>query len=192
MATCEAVIRSAFRRARLRAAGVPLDDVSAEVGLERLQGLYQQLANGLLGRVVDYYLTSGAYTAEENQRIYKASPASVITIPSTITDADTGETRAPLDGAFIVVVDPVAGTSALHLYNAIMGQWQDVDGLALADTAPLSLQFEEAIKDLLAVALLSETGVEPSKGLARNAGMGRLALATRPQTKSKSAVLVYY
>jgi hypothetical protein len=204
MATCAEVIRSAFRRSGVAAAAVTLSAANQQIGLERLQGMYiEWVGSGLFGKFCDYYLTSGDYTAKEFQRIFKADDASVVTIPDTVTDACTGLTRAPLDGACIVVVDPNtsetqtepetdAGFEAgIHLYDALKG-WSTLNDLEVTDYAPLSGRFEEGIKSLLAVALCDEYGYSIPPKLARDAGMAKLRIVSRNDRPRKPSRVEYY
>lgn len=192
MTTCSDIIASAFRRSGVLGATVAVDSTWAAVGLERLKGMYERMAQGLFGKTEPYYLSSGAYTAKENQWIYKASGASVVTIPPTVLDDDTGLTRAPKDGAFIRITDPNTNIPVLWVYNAGLGKWQELYTLAAGDVAPISSEYEEALKDMLAVILCDENGQEPSRMLASNAGLGKLAIASRYSVTRKSAKQVYY
>jgi len=113
MTTCRDVIKSAYRRSGIMAAGVNLNASQANIGMERLVGLYGSLIEGgMFGRICDKYLDTDTYTAEEGQRVYQSIPATV-TIPTTVVDTGTGLTRQPLDLAFIIVVDPVSGEPEL-------------------------------------------------------------------------------
>lgn len=192
MATCEAIIRSALRRGGVIGKGVTPDPEQARIGLERLQGMFERMSNGLLGRVEDYYLDSGNYTAKEGQRIFKNSALGTVTISSTFTDEDTGQTRAPLDGALIVVVNRATSITNFWVYNAMIATWQDIKDLDLTDECPLSGQFEEALKDMLACLICDEIGLPIPPLVASNASLGKLSIATRPQTKPRSAKNKYF
>jgi len=179
MTTCRDVIKSAYRRSGIMAAGTNLNASQSNIGMERLVGLYQNLIEGgMFGRVEDKYLDSAVYTAEEGQRVYQ-SVAATVTIPTTVTDKSTGLTRQPLDLAFIIVVDPVTEVPEYWLFDRMRGAWSAVHGLTLTSQAPLTPRHDEAIKDLLAEALLEETGQPMPRELLRRVGRARLALATR-------------
>lgn len=192
MTTCSEIINSAYRRAGVIGASVVPDNLQATIGLERLVGLYERMAQSLLGTVDEYYLASGAYTAVENQRIFKASGTSVITLPVTVVDASTGRTRAPLDGALVLVADPNTTIPVKWIYNAAYAKWQDMATLAAGDVAPLTGQYTEALKDILGVLLCDENYLEPSKMLATNAALGKLAIASRYTTTKSSAKQVFF
>jgi len=191
MTTCRDVIKSAYRRSGIMAAGVNLNASQANIGMERLVGLYGSLIEGgMFGRICDKYLDTATYTAEEGQRVYQSIPATV-TIPTTVVDTGTGRTRQPLDLAFIIVVDPVSGEPEYWLFDGMRGQWASIHGLTLTAQAPLTPRFDEAIKDLLAEALLEETG-QPTPGeLLRRVGRARLSLATRRVGGRKTGKGVY-
>lgn len=194
MATCADIIKAAYRRAGVVGSKVPLSEDQAAIGLEQLQGMYQEMSNGLFGQVIDYYLSGGNYTASEQQRIYKNTTGSVITIPPTVTDADTGLTRAPLDGAMIVVVDPalVVNKPTIWLYNAAIAKWQSIVDLALTDVAPLSYQFEEPLRNILAAIVADENNLPVTSIIARRAGLGKLAIANRRQQASRVSSAEYF
>lgn len=191
MSTCQDIIKSACRRGGLVGKGVILDAELANIGLERLIGIYRTMSNGLLGQVVDYYLTSGPYTATEQQRIYQADGTSVITIPVSLTDADTGITRAPLDGALIIVVRP-GSVQVIWLYNTIIAAWQDIVTLGLTDVAPMSGEFDEQLKDMLAVLMCNEAGLPVPPETSRGAALGKVAIASRYQTRAKASCNEYF
>jgi len=191
MTTCRDVIKSAYRRSGVMAAGVNLNASQANIGMERLIGLYQTLIEGgMFGRVCDKYIDTVTYTAEEGQRVYK-SVASTVTIPPTVVDTGTGLTRQPLDLAFIIIVDPVSGEPEYWLFDRMRGQWAAIHDLTLTAQAPLTPRFDEQIKDLLAEALLEETG-QPTPGeLLRRVGRARMTLATRRVGERKTGTGIY-
>lgn len=193
MALCEEIIRSAFRRSGIAAAGVPLNATRMTVGLEYLQGMYRTFVNGaLFGRLTDYYLSSGNYTASEGQRIYKNAPASVITIPPTLTDPNTGATRAPLDAAMIVVVDPATNVPAMWIYNTMLAKWQNVANLVPGDVAPMSMEWDDQLKDLLAVYICDENTLSVTPVLAKKVGLAKIAIASRYGNPRVDGVAEYY
>lgn len=192
MTKCSDIIASAYRRSGIASAVEPIGAYEAAVGLERLKGMYERMTNGLLGQVCDFFLSSGAYTAMEGQRIYKNDPTSVITLPVTVADLPTGKQRMPKDGSFIIIVDPATNSSLRYIYNASIATWQEITGVGASDEAPLSGQFEEALRDILGVLLNDENGQEPTKTLASNAAMGKLSIASRYQTVRTDAKQVMF
>lgn len=211
MTTCLNILKSAYRRSGIVAAGVNLNATQVQIGMERLIELYDRgIQTGLFGRLTDYYLTSGNYTALEWQRIFKASAGSTITLPQFynlsnnagdpsdygfsggnatraqeqigggINRTSDGSSRAPFDGAVVVVVDKATTpfTTTTHIYDATAG-WIQASQLNRTSYAPLSGRAEAHIKNLLAIDLLGENGLQVDPILLRNAGMARMYLATK-------------
>ena len=192
MATCREVIQSGYRRSGLLAFGVAMNAAQAQVGLDLLQGLYNNfIVGGMFGRATDYFYDSlTALEAAEGQRIFNKQGA-VITLPAQVNDqAIGGGIRAPKDGAFIVVVNP-AGLPESYLYDAGLAQWQSIPGLQLSDQAPLSGRFEDHIKNMVAVRLLGESGQPTPLELMRAEGRARMALAYRQDGERPSVKGVY-
>lgn len=180
MATVLETLKSAYRRSGLVAAGVNLNQTQTAVGLERLQALYRgMLASGLLGLFTDVYLEDDtAYEANEQERVYNGEVATV-TFPVTVLDDITGKTRAPRDGAAIVVVNPDTNVPVIKIYDAVLVQWQSIESLTIGVTAPMTHRYDNQIKDLLAVDLLGETPLSPSPKLVRDASLARLTIGSR-------------
>ena len=211
MSTCRQIIQSALRRSGVIGANTSMNSTQANTGLERLKELYTNgMSTGLFGRLTDFRLASGNYTALEWQRITKVSSGSVVTIPTFydmnnnagnpndygfagaqissaneqtgggITKASDGHTRAPLDGAVVIVIDASVNpyTSQTYLYDAQTG-WITLEGLTLTSYAPWSGKYEGNLKNLLGMDLCDEYGLQPSAILTRNAARARLAFASK-------------
>lgn len=193
MTTCRAVIQSAYRRSGIMAMGVNMNAAQAEVGLELLVGLYQNLlVGGMFGRTIDeVYDSATAYEAKEGYRIYNNQGAT-ITLPALVTDERTGEERQPRDGAFITIVNPDADVpTEQYIYDRAFGGWVGLHSLALATEAPLTGRFDDHIKNMLAVRLLGESGQPTPMELMRAEGRARLALATRRDGERKTGEAPY-
>ncbi len=194
MATCDVVIRSAYRRCGAIAAGVTLDEIAMAVGLERLNDAYlKMLGDGLFGKLTDYYLATGNYTALENQRIFQADNTSTITIPKTLQDPDTGLIRPPLDGTIIVVINGSAAppyVPSISLYDVLYG-WQSIKALSLTDYAPLSGRYEDGLKNFLGVLIADDAGLPVPPVLARGATTFRVNFTSKYDQPRKDAVGVY-
>lgn len=184
MATCKTVISSAFRRSGIVGAGRSASDTLMKVGLERMQDMYTGMAgSGLLGRFNDVYLVPGStYVAHEQDRIYIPDNTVTVTIPTTLTDPNSGVIRTPLDRAAIIQVNPAtapAGSPVLQIWDAFAGNWIGVLGLTLSSYAPFSYRYEDGLKNWLAVHLADEGGYSIRPSLALAASRFKLAIATR-------------
>lgn len=181
MTTCREVIQSAYRRSGIMAMGVNMNASQAEVGLELLVGLYQNLiVGGMFGRAKDeVYDSLTTYEAKEQARIYNKQSAT-ITLPVLVRDEDYGDMRQPRDAAFVTIVDPDAAVPTQQfIYDRAFGGWVGLHSLALATEAPLTGRFDDHIKNMLAVRLLGESGQPTPLELTRAEGRARLALSNR-------------
>lgn len=171
MATCLEVISRANLKLGRLALAATLGNNSANNGLDVLKSFYLGLVNsGNLGRARTIYATGG-YTAQEGDRIFK-SAALTVTIPGnyeityieetgyTVTPGSgaSDDTRAPKDGAFVVVTDGT--TTATSVYDAYIGAWKIIETLVLADPAPFSRD-KEALASALAFELADDEEQQP-------------------------------
>lgn len=183
--TVRDLIEAAYVDSGRLAEGETLDDVSAEVGLRRVQDLYLSLANGgAFGRVRARLVTAD-YTAEEGDRIgYDGATSSTITLPTTVEDATSpapyGEeqvsstssavdttNRAPRDHSMV----QVAGTSQLiEVYDALLGDWVQITSLTLTTDAPLCNRWRGELVDMLVprVALAITPEMKAAAGRAKS------------------------
>lgn len=172
------VLQAGWRRSGLIGLGVTINAAQKTVGLERLQDLYEDMAEGLFGRLTDKRLTTAAaYEAQEFERVLNTA-AAVVTLPETVTDPVDGCSRTPLDGAIIVVGVP-GSDPTINIYESNRAEWQDVSSLALNDVAPLSGRFSDSLKNLLATFLLDDIGGQVSPVLAKRASTARLKIGSR-------------
>ena len=194
MTTCREVIQSAYRRSGIMAMGVNMNEAQAQVGLELLSGMYQNLiVGGMFGRATDkIYDSASDYEAEEGYRIYNTQGAT-IALPVLVDDPDAPEgTRQPRDGAFITIVNPDAGVpTEQYIYDRSIGKWVGIHSLALSTEAPLCGRYEDHIKNMLAVRLLGESGQPAPLELMRAEGRARLALSNRVDGERRTGVGVF-
>lgn len=154
MATCRQIITSALRKVFVVTEGQPAPEAyDAANALVSLQAWYDEaMVGGTFGRLTDV-LTEAAYTAKEFQRITNTSGGSVtVTLPETVTDDISGEERAPLDLAPVVVIDPGA-TPLNYVYDGIVGDWVSLVALTLDSQAPLSTRGSDGLACVLATRL---------------------------------------
>lgn len=159
----------------MRGLGDTPEAVEATRGLTRLQAMWNAaVEQGVFGRVEEYYATA-AYTAEEGQRVY--SGGYTITLPTTITDADTGEDRRPLDFAMIQVVN-AATDPQISLYDAHEAEWSRIDNLTLDGECPFGRRYRQGLVTALATAM-STLGGQANNITASYASLLRSALSYR-------------
>lgn len=159
MATVRAIINAALRKVGVVNEGqAAAPDYDAANGLEVLQAWYDgAMAAGLFGRLTDV-VSEVDYTAKEFERITNTGDADiVVTLPATVADALTGETRVPLDLAPVVVVYPGAAPQN-YVYDGIVGDWVLLTALTLDDAAPFSQRGSDGLACLLAVQMADEYG----------------------------------
>lgn len=190
MATVLTIIQSAFRRSGAISAGHNLNAVNRDVGLERLQTIYKDMAaGGLFGRLTDNYLPdSSAYEAKEFERVVN-SHAATVTFPTTVDDGC--DIRTPREAALIQVVVPGTGPTT-YVYDSAMGAWTAIESLTVDSQAPLSAMYQDALTDLLAVLIADDTGIQISPVLAKRASAARLKLASRYGSARSDVAAEYY
>jgi hypothetical protein len=189
MATCRQVVTAALRKLGLLDPEESLENAEAVTGLGVLQGFYQHLLNGgAFGRISDVLITAD-YTAKENERIaYSGETSATITLPTVIRDAVTGQDRAPLDHAVVIVVgsDPAQN----FVYDGSFGDWCAIENLTLDTYAPFTNRLQIAAP--LAVYCAPEYGREASPGVQREAAGVMLALLQRFPSPRRETDAAYY
>lgn len=177
MATCLEIIERAHVRAGIRARGdTPSAEETADALLS-LQSLYDEMIGlGVFGRLTEVIIEA-AYEAGENERIYNTSGGALsVTLPQTVSDEFTGETRPPRDRSVVVIAeDP----EEAHIYEAPLGAWKAMKGLAATDYAPLSVRSAEGLACALAARLCEENGRQPGQMMAATAAAFRSQIARR-------------
>lgn len=153
MPTCRDIITSAYRK--VTSSEETMSAASAEDGLAQLQSLYLELVmNAGFGSFRDVLPTSN-YTACEQDRV-KLSAGVTATIPASVTDCWTGDLRAPLDLACIVVIDPANPPAQISVYDAMLGAWVRLDGLTFDSSPPLYTRGQDGLACRLALRMASD------------------------------------
>lgn len=212
MATCQEVIRSAYRRGTIVAAGVNLNVTQMAIGLERLQDMYTKMvADGLFGRFIDKYLNStDPYTAKEFERVFCAIAGTTVVLPSMESGlypdpydygfvgnyggmSEFPGPRQPFDGTPIVIVDPTntdpTQITKMYLYDAMAGGWQALFGLTRNSYCPLTGQYKDGIINMLAVLLADEQPMAAPPVVTKMAAMARLSMASRYSSPRRPATI---
>lgn len=179
MATCDELVRGAFRRAGISRDLAEVRPREMERGLQVYQDLLLELiAGGAFGRFNDV-LVDDDYAAEEQDRILVTTEDPVtVTMPETVTPED-GEERAPLDGSVIMVTDVASTTRRTYVYDADYAAWTLIEDLALSSFAPLSIRYRSGLEAKLACRLSEENGMAVTPELRRQEAQGTLALLHR-------------
>lgn len=191
MTTCRDVIRAAYRKAGITALGASISTAQANLGLELLSQVYMDLVQkGTLGRFTDVYKDED-YTIKEFERVYTTSSSNTITIPTTVTDEVTNQTRAPLDGAVVQVVGP-SQDPVIRIYDALSAAWENPLGLTLTANAPLCVAYRPDIEALLAALLADENGIPIGPVFASMVRSARFHLARRDNVASAVVPGTYF
>ncbi|MFZ5667958.1 MAG: hypothetical protein ACOY4K_00540 [Pseudomonadota bacterium] len=194
MATCNEVVKGAFRRAGISR---DLDEVrprEMERGLQVLQDIYLGLVgSGAFGRFNDVDIDDD-YTAEEQDRILVNTESAVtVTLPQTVEDGyATDGVRPPLDGAVVMVTDVYSTARSTYVYDASYAAWTAIESLALASFAPLSVRYRAGLEARLAVRLAEENGVPVTPELRRQEAQGIAALLHRFDAPRRETEATYY
>jgi len=187
--TCLDIITDAFEEANIRAVGDAPSPEEAARGMTRLQYLWNAgVEQGVFGRVEEYLATAN-YTAEEGQRVYSAGYT--ITLPTTISDEDTGENRRPRDFAMVQVVN-AATDPQISLYDAHEAEWVRVDNLALQSECPFGRRYRLGLAAALASMLSGPFLRNPGGSVQASAALLRSALSLRLSAPQRDADVTYY
>jgi hypothetical protein len=155
MTTIRETVRSALRKVGALTRGAEPSSSQARDGLEAFQSLLLEwVDNGKFGRLTNV-IASADYEASEQERV--VSGGFTITLPDTVVDDDTGETRPPKDLSLVVVVTAGAAPQ-VNLYDADRGEWVRLDTLEVADDAPLAGRGSDGLASCLAKRLAEEYG----------------------------------
>jgi len=158
--TCLSDIRRALRRIGY----LKLDDeptvAEATNGLEALQSLYYDLIDS--GADLADVRISAAYEAGENERIFNTTggnltvtPPTYITDTSLTPDSDGNQRRPPKEFAVLSIA---GATRQTYVYDPYIGDWVEIEALALSDTSPWSTQLGDGLTAMLAVRMAEELG----------------------------------
>lgn len=185
MATSLTLIKNSYRKAGIVANGASISSLQSQVGLALLnETLSDLVTKGTLGRFKDVYTTSNC-VANEFQRVFRNPSSVTVSLPITVVDHDTHDTRSPHDGAVIISAAPDV-PQTVSIYSIASGSWQSIKLTALTQEVPL-VDFQSDLEALLAVKLADERGIPVGPVLAREASFARHNLARRGTTASSVA-----
>lgn len=157
-----AIVRRAMRMLNLVGVGASLDPDEADEALVAFQSMMLSLPGLGLGDQLEPVLISANYTAGENESITDSSGSAVITLPPTIAaeDSETGEERAPLNGAIVQINSATVAT--VYVYVAYLKGWKQLTGLTLAGESPLGPAHDEGLAAMLAERIAGPNTAIPS------------------------------
>lgn len=195
--TCLRIGTGAMRKIGVLPIGREPTAAQGEQFMVTLQAMYNELVGqGVFGRLIDSKITASTYTAHEGERVVINTTVTTVTIPTTITTewgyAPVGGPydygwgawpstlpRPPHDNAIIQVARSNLGSALTYIYDAPRATWAVLEGLVLADIAPLSERYGEALKSILALKLCSPFNVEPTQILLDEYARANSILSTR-------------
>lgn len=213
MATARDITNGALRKIGKLAGGREPRTQDASDTLEALRGLYRQLINsGAFGRLRDVVPTGAAYTAGENERVFRNSDATLeITLPELVRrDLPCGPLpydeeeayypngvvdnamRPPRDCSVVVISDAFTSQTVHYIYDGQQRLWIGLDNLALSDVAPLSDRDPEGLKSLLATQINDEFGGQVGEMTMRMAANFQTALITRYSSPAQIGRTEYF
>lgn len=138
---------------------VPAGQDAADA-LQHLQDTINDLPLLRAGEWTEVTLTDATtYAASDGERVNAGSTGATITLPTTYTD-ENGVSQTTLDLSRVQII---GGTQAgLWVYAASLGEWAQVDDLALNDDSPFGPEDDAGLVALMAVSMVSEYGGEVS------------------------------
>jgi hypothetical protein len=194
MATCRKIVTAALRKTGVVGEGQQAPPAyDAQVALETLQNWYLgAVAQGLFGRLCDVIIDAD-YEAGEFERISNPTGATAtVTLPSTVVDDCTGETRVPVDLCPVVQTSAEATEPQISLYDGQLGHWVSLNGLTLDSEAPLSTRGPDGLSSLLATALAEEYGRQASPINMARAARFLATLSQRNVSQRRAVAYEYY
>lgn len=144
------IIQRAFRMLNKVGIGQSLDNDEAAEAMTAFQDMILTLPAVGVGGPLTPVVISEAYTAGENEAITNTSGgAVVITLPTTVTDPWTGETRPPLPGAIVQING--AASPEIHIYVDYLASWKEITGLTQNSAVPFGPAHNEGLAAMLAL-----------------------------------------
>jgi hypothetical protein len=154
------IVRRAFRMLNRIGIGEDLDADEADEALTAFQTMLLTLPCLGLGGPLTNVRISANYTAGEDERISADSALSLtVTLPDTVTDEDTGEDRAPRNGA---IVEVTGSSPTIYVYVAYLNSWKQLTGLTLQSENPLGALHHEGLAAMLAVRIAGPNTTIPN------------------------------
>ena len=213
MATARDITNGALRKIGKLAGGREPRAQDASDALEALRGLYRQLITfGAFGRLRDVVPTGAAYTAGENERVFRNSDVTMtIDLPELVMrDLPCGPLpydeeeayypngvidnamRPPRDCSVVVISDAFTAQTVHYIYDGQQRLWTPIDGLELGGVAPLSFRDPEGLKCLLATQINDEFGGQLGEMTMRMAANFQSSLISRYSSPAQIGRTEYF
>lgn len=188
MKTCLEIVTKALVKINQAAIGGEVDADEAQVGMDVLQSIYDEFVGSPGFNVLTDVLIDADYEAGENERIQSNGGPFTVTLPTTIEDTETGDTRAPRD--FSVVVN--ADTGIAYVYSAFSAEWQTLSGLALTSDAPLSERSADGLASLLAARLTADFPSQVPAAVTLAGGRFLSMISMKPASSRRETEVDYF
>lgn len=221
MATCRDIIKRAFRKLGVIAAGAdPSSDQMIDAQADLVSLFMSWVGLGMFGRTNDTLVLEATYTAREQDRIMSQDIlGSTITLPYQITNAYDpdwpfgwwwwsgssaygygwwgewwGQTqpRPPRDGALVVITDLYSDFRETFVYDGQIGRWVSISGPGLSDECPFSTRYADGIACSLALILAPEYGQQPQPSIVKGAQEAVYAMGHRYDRAYRPLATVYF
>lgn len=183
--TLRDLVARSLRMLRVYGSGVDPTAEEADDGLKAFVSMALAWPAFGVGGPLTEVLISADYTPNEDERITVTSGAPVVTLPSTITDADTLELRPPRDGALVI---ETGTTPKVWIYGAQRAAWVDLNALTANSATPFGPEHDEGLAALLAIRLSPEYGAAIPDTVAALAQLGQAQLDARLMPPLQAAV----
>lgn len=176
MSTPLDIVRRALRAMGVLKSGREPSGADLNDGIEKLQSVVLQFPGLLHNAAWCDVAVASAYTAKVGNRC-AVSGAGAVTLPTTVTDCLTGQSRPPRDMARVQILGDV-DNAGIWVFSATKNAWGRIDNITV-DTANEEFAFgpedDEGIAAILAVNWVDEYGAEVS---ARTVALAQIATAS--------------
>lgn len=196
------LVKGALRKLGVLSSGNEIEASEAVDAMLALSGLYMEMVGrGTFGRQCDIAVPQATmdFVARPGSRFLTEDLATIgITLPEFVQDrwwrwdygrywtppaVNTGPSYAgispPLDGSLVTLADLSSAQTRTYVYDSAAGRWTDLQGLIMADHAPLSTRYGNGLMCELAIRLTDEYGGDIRPATVQGAAQFWSAIATR-------------
>lgn len=201
--SCLDVVKGALRKLGVLASGREPRAVDRDDVFQSLKGMYRQwVNNGTLGRMQDVVPVADFTVCSAVRILRTAETASLsITLPETVSRpvfwrdygiwglcdcSDSRNITTPRDGMPVSISDAVIGETYDFIYDGQIKRWEGIDGLELADRAPLAWRDPQGLMAALAMQIADEFSAQPGLSTSMQAANFMSALTCRYSTPAEA------